>query len=86
MKSPITGKEMSIQKEWRTMQFRKEEFQVLFHFYKCEDTGEQFEDEKFAELNYNQLVNQYRVRYNIPFPDQIKGIKKKYGLRKEENE
>ncbi len=30
MKSPFTGKEMSIVKEWRTMSFRKDEFKVLF--------------------------------------------------------
>ncbi len=78
MKSPFTGKEMSIVKEWRTMRFRKDEFKVLFHSYKCEDTGEQFEDDTFAQLNYNQLVNQYRVKYNIPFPGQIITMRKKY--------
>ena len=71
---------MSIVKEWRTMSFRKDEFKVLFHSYKCEDTGEQFEDDAFAQLNYNQLVNQYRVKYSIPFPEQIIAIRKKYGL------
>jgi len=80
MKSPFTGKEMSIVKERRTMQFRKDEFKVLFHSYKCEDTGEQFEDEAFAQLNYNQLINQYRVKYAIPFPEQIVAIRKKYEL------
>ncbi|WP_436415947.1 type II toxin-antitoxin system antitoxin SocA domain-containing protein [Petrimonas sp.] len=80
MKSPFTNKEMSVVKEWRTMSFRKEEFQVLFHSYKCEDTGEQFEDELFAQLNYNQVVNQYREKYNIPFPDQIISIREKYNL------
>lgn len=80
MKSPFTGKEMSIQKEWRTMFFRKDEFRVLFHSYKCEDTGEQFEDDAFSMLNYNQLVNQYRAKYAIPFPDQINSIRQKYGL------
>ncbi|MEZ5199109.1 MAG: hypothetical protein R2764_22820 [Bacteroidales bacterium] len=80
MKSPFTGKEMSIVKEWRTMLFRKEEFKVLFHFYKCEETGEQFEDDTFTNLNYNQLVNQYRVQYAIPFPEQIIAIRTKYGL------
>jgi DNA-binding transcriptional regulator YiaG len=80
MKSPFTGKEMIIYKEWRTMSFRKEEFRVYFHVYKCEDTGEQFEDEAFAELNFNQLVNQYRVKYNIPFPEEIKAIRERYGL------
>ncbi len=80
MKSPFTGKEMIVAKEWRTMSFRKEEFKVLFHSYRCVDTGEQFEDDDFAQLNYNQLVNQYRVKYNIPFPEQIIGIRSKYDL------
>ena len=80
MKSPFTGKEMSILKEWRSMSFRKEEFDVSFHIYKCEDTGEQFEDDAFAELNYNQLVNQYRAKHAIPFPEEIKNIREKYGL------
>lgn len=80
MKSPFTGKEMSIYKEWRTMSYRKEEFKVYFHVYKCEDTGQQFEDETFANLNYIQLVNQYRAKYTIPFPEQIKSIREKYGL------
>ena len=70
MKSPFTGKEMSIVKEWRTIKFRKDEFKILFHAYKCEDTSEQFEDEAFAQLNYMQGINQYREKYSIPFPDQ----------------
>jgi putative zinc finger/helix-turn-helix YgiT family protein len=78
MKSPFSGKEMSIQKEWRTMNFRKDEFKILFHAFRCDDTGEQFEDDTFAKLNYNQLVNQYREKYSIPFPDQIKAIREKY--------
>ena len=80
MKSPFSGKEMHIVKEWRDMSFRKDEFKVYFHSYKCEDTGEQFEDDAFAQLNYNQLVNQYRVKYNIPFPEQIIAIREKYNL------
>lgn len=80
MKSPFTGKEMTIQKEWRTMSFRKDHFRILFHSYKCEETGEQFEDELFAELNYNQLVNQYREKYSILFPEQIKSIREKYAV------
>ncbi len=80
MKSPVTGKEMKIIKEWRIMNFRKEGFRVLFHVYRCEDTGTQFEDEEFAQLNYNQLVNQYREKYNIPFPEQIISIREKYKL------
>ena len=69
---------MKLVKENRTMVFRKEKFEVVFHAYKCEDTGEQFEDETLAELNYNQLINQYREKYVIPFPEQIKKTREKY--------
>lgn len=71
---------MKVAQEWRDMTFRKETFQVVFHYYICEDTGEQFEDEHFSNLNYNQVVNQYRVRHYIPFPEQIKEIRLKYDL------
>jgi len=80
MKSPYTGKEMKIAKELRDMTFRKEAFQVVFHYYICEDSGEQFEDEHFSALNYNQVVNQYRVRHHIPFPEEIQKIRLKYDL------
>lgn len=71
---------MKVAKEWREMTFRKETFAVLFHFYICEETKEQFEDEHFSILNNNQVVNQYRVRHHIPFPEQIQEIRLKYKL------
>lgn len=80
MKSPITGKEMTLVKEKRTMDFRKETFQVVFHFYKCEDSGEQFTTTTLDEVNMNQVYNQYRDKFNIPFPDEIIRIREKYGL------
>jgi len=80
MQSPFTGKEMIVQKDWRTMSFRKEEFKICFHAWRCEDTNEQFEDEAFAQLNYNQVQNQYRTKYSIPFVTEIKTIREQYGL------
>lgn len=80
MNSPFTGKPMRIHREKRTMSFRKEDFVIRFHTYECEDTGEKFEDDEFSELNYNQLLNQYREHHNIPFPEEIKNIREKYDL------
>ena len=80
MKSPITGKEMSVFKEMRDMKYRKETYPVIFHYYQCEESGEHFEDEHFSALNFNQVVNQYRVRHHIPFPEQIFEIRQKYSL------
>jgi putative zinc finger/helix-turn-helix YgiT family protein len=80
MKSPITGKEMKLTKERRSMDFRKETFEIVFHYYKCVDSGEQFTTTVLDEVNMNQVYNQYRDKFNIPFPDEIIRIKEKYGL------
>ena len=80
MKSPISGKEMTFHKEKRTMTFRKEEFEVLYHFYLCEDSKEQFTTTELDNLNLYQLHNQYRAKYHLPFPDQIKSLREKYDL------
>ena len=80
MKSPITGKEMTLVTEKRTMDFRKERFQIVFHYYKCEESGEQFTTTSMDEINLNQLYNQYRDKFNIPFPDEITAIRQKYGV------
>lgn len=80
MKSPFTGGEATLQKEIRTMDFRKEPFQVTFQYYLCRDTGEQFTNDELDEVNTNQVYNQYRAKYGIPFPDEIKAIREQYGL------
>jgi putative zinc finger/helix-turn-helix YgiT family protein len=80
MKSPITGKEMTLAKEKRSLELRKDAFDVIFHYYKCADSGENFTTTELDELNIDQVYNQYRAKYNIPFPDEITRIREKYGL------
>ena len=80
MKSPITGKDMILTKEKRSIDFRKESFDVVFHFCKCEESGEQFTTEALDDINMNQVYNQYRELFNIPFPDEMIRIRKKYHL------
>lgn len=80
MNSPITGKEMVMKQEAIETEFRKEKFEVVYHYYWCEDSGERFEDERLAQLNLSQVYNQYRKRYNLPFPEEIIKIREQYGL------
>ena len=75
MKSPITSKEMSLMKERRTLDFRKESFEVIFHYYLCQDSKEQFTNTVIDEINIQQVYNQYRDRLNIPFPEEIAFIR-----------
>lgn len=80
MKSPITGKEMQVRNELTSLAFRKEEFEVVTHYYECEDSGERFSDDRLDELSIVQVHNQYREKYGIPFSEEIKRIREGYGI------
>jgi putative zinc finger/helix-turn-helix YgiT family protein len=80
MKSPFTDEEMSLHTEIRILTFRKENFEVWYHYFLCEDTQEQFTTTELDEVNINQCYNQYREKYTIPFPNQITKIREKYGI------
>lgn len=80
MISPITGKVMSLTKERRLVEFRKEKLEIVFHYYLCEESGEQFTTTKLDEVNLNQVHHKYREKFNIPFPEEIIRIREKYGL------
>jgi putative zinc finger/helix-turn-helix YgiT family protein len=80
MKSPLTGGRVKEVTTTEVKEFRKEEFCVHVRYYICEDTGEQFTTTEQDTLQFNDLYAQYRVKHGIPFPDEIKEIRKKYQL------
>ncbi len=45
---------MILTKECRLFDFRKEEFEIFFYYYDCEDSGEQFTTTGLDELIINQ--------------------------------
>lgn len=80
IKSPFTGESVRLVKEPKELQFRNETFSIEFHSWKCEDSGKLFTNDELNQLNINQVHNKYREKYNIPFPDQIRETRRKYGL------
>lgn len=78
MKSPITGKEMTLIKEPGILAYRKEDFKIVYHYYLCDDSSERFTNDELDAINLVQVHNQYRERYGIPFPDEISSIREKY--------
>lgn len=80
MNSPITGKPMKLVREADTLTFRKETFNIMYHYYLCEDSDERFTDERLDALNTVQATNQYREKYGIPFPEDIRQIREQYGV------
>lgn len=80
MLSPTTGKEMKLVVRPDTLSVRKESFEVMYHVWLCEDSGEEFEDSNMVEMNIRQAADQYRSKYNLPFPEEIKSIREQYGI------
>jgi len=80
MKSPITGKKMTLQNEKSILVFRKEEFEYNHKSYFCEDSGESFTTTKLDEFNLNQVYNKYRDKHNVPFTEEIREFREKYSF------
>jgi len=80
MKSPITGKKMKLTYERRIVPFRKEQFEIPYQFYLCEDTGERFTTTERDEWSMQVLHNQFRAKHHIPQPDEMIAIRQKYDL------
>lgn len=80
MKKQSTSETPAVMREMRTMEFRKEEFEICFHFHKDEKRQYQYTTTELDEINYTQLLNKYRAKHNLPFPEEIKAIREKYQL------
>ena len=80
MTSPFTGGLATLHSEESSLEFRKETFCFIHQFYECLDTHERFSTTEIDEANMAQVYNQYRAKYGIPFPEEIKRIRQHYGL------
>lgn len=80
MKKQSTQPDPKIFREKRKMEFRKEEFEICFHFHKDEKKQYHYTTTELDEVNYTQLLNKYRAKHNLPFPEEIKAIRDKHQL------
>ena len=80
MRSPFANCELIPFTEERTEKFRNEDFCFTFRALKCPKTGEVLTTTELDEVNLSQVYNQYRAKHNIPFVDEIQGIRKYYGV------
>ncbi|MFY0697512.1 MAG: DUF4065 domain-containing protein [Balneola sp.] len=80
MKSPFTGGGVIRQVNQEELEFRNEKFIISYNNYRCVDTGTEFTNKEIDELNMHLLHSAYRDKHNIPFPEEIKSIRKKYDV------
>lgn len=76
--SPFSEKLLYVQSRKEKITFRKEEFEVIHHFY--EDAGHEFTTTETDEITMQQVYNQYREKHKLPFPEEIQTIREKYQL------
>ena len=80
VKSPFTGGKAEQVYATEEMEFRGETYLVHSQYYRCEDTGEKFTTVEQDTATFNDLYSQYRIKHGIPFPDEIKAIRQRYGM------
>lgn len=80
VESPYTGGKVTEVQTVEKMDFRGEDFYVHTRYYLCKDTGERFTDTEQDEATLNDLYSQYRIKHGIPFPEEIRAIRQRYGL------
>jgi transcriptional regulator with XRE-family HTH domain len=64
----------------KTKKLRNDSFELFEASYKCKQCKKEFTTEETEKYNLNQLYNQYRELYNIPFPEQLKYTREKFDL------
>ena len=80
VKSPFTGGPVKEIFTLEKQSFKGEDFWVHTRYYLCVDTGEKFSTTEQDEQTINDLYAQFRIKHGIPFPDEIRRIRTKYGL------
>lgn len=79
MESNVLSNGEKFFQEERTATFRKEEFTYI-HTGIIDEDGEMWTTTELDEANLFQVYNQYRAKHGIPFPDEIAGLRRHYGI------
>ncbi len=63
-----------------TVTYRGEEYPCVVTLFQDEEGGEPFTTTESDSVWFNQVTNQYRAKYGIPYTDEIIALREKYGL------
>ncbi len=80
LNSPITRKSIKVIYRPDTVTYRGEEYPCVVTLFQDEEGGEPYTTTESDTVWFNQVTNQYRAKYGIPYTDEIIGLREKYGL------
>ena len=80
LNSPVTRKPAKVIHRPDTVTYRGEEYPCVVTLFQDEEGGEPYTTTESDTVWFNQVTNQYRAKYGIPYTDEIIGLREKYGL------
>ncbi len=80
LNSPVTRKPAKVIYRPDTVTYRGEEYPCVVTLFQDEEGGEPYTTTESDTVWFNQVTNQYRAKYGIPYTDEIIGLREKYGL------
>ena len=78
--SPFTGKPMRVIYEPESLEFRGTKYDCTYISFRDDVEGESYTTTESDGVWYNQVTNQYREKYGIPYQDEIVALRELYGL------
>ena len=79
-KSSVTGESLKIIFRPETVTYRGEEYPCVVTLFQDEADSEPYTTTESDTVWFNQVTNQYRAKYGIPYTDEIIALREKYGL------
>lgn len=75
-----SGKPMQLCYKPDKVTYRGEKYNCMYIYYQDVESGEEFTTTESDTVWFNQVTNQYRAQYGIPYTDEIIALRERYGL------
>ncbi len=79
-KSSVTGESLKMICRPETVTYRGEECPCVVTLFQDETDSEPYTTTESDTVWFNQVTNQYRSKYDIPFTDEIISLRERYGV------
>ena len=71
---------MRVVYEPESLKFRGEEYNCMYVSFRDDAEGESYTTTESDGVWFNQVTNQYRAKYGIPYTDEIVALRERYGI------
>ena len=80
LENPGTGKTIKVIYKPDIVTYRGEDYPCIMTLFQDKESGEMFTTTESDTVWFNQVTNQYRAKYGIPYTDEIIALRERYGV------